>query len=345
MLNFDALKSFFARAPVDIVGIQCSTDGILAARLRKSGELPVIVGASIFSPVTSVLDQTKDSPAAVGPIDLPQKVKGRYAALCATTQVGSAKLLRVPESFDVNNREEVVARMALEGADDMRISTRVLIPGAAKSEARILAAAFPDSIASNLLRLMPAAGTPAARSIELGELAVINAFHNDPRFETMDQGYGLIHFDHDFSVIALFNNGVLSQLRTFPFGVAAVLKKVIQSLNLDQKTAKGVLMDGAFDLSQLIEEGFRDIRSQLVISRDFMERSENCALEQLFISGPASLTKPFMAGMSTTEQLAEWNVLNSFADRGMEELQEEMTAEPWRLTAAIGAALGGLLLP
>ena len=225
----------------------------------------------------------------------------------------------------------------------MRVASRVILPGAPKVEARILASVMPEKQAASLLGLMPKSGVPAARSIEVAELAVINAFHQDPQFAAYEQPYGLIHFDHDFSLIALFNKRVLSQIRLSPFGVAAVLQKVARALNVDAQTAEGVLMDGAFDISHLIEEGAREIRKELVICRDFMERSENCTLEKLFVSGPSSLVKPFMAGLPHPELISAWNVLTAFETSGT--LPEEVASEPWRFAAAIGSCLGVLLPP
>jgi hypothetical protein len=223
------------------------------------------------------------------------------------------------------------------------LSSRALVSGSAKVEARILVAAMPEDQATGLIQLMPATGMPAARSLTLSEIAVMNAFQNDPRWSDREDAFGLIHFDDDYSLIAMFNDGVLSQFRIFSFGVAMVLTKVMNTLNVDRPTAEGVLMDGAFDISHLIEENFRDVRSQLVICRDFMERSENCTLEQLFLSGPASLTRPFTEAMPAGEDFIEWNPLEPYAEGSPGAMPGELLTESWRFAAALGAGLGVLL--
>lgn len=138
----------------------------------------------------------------------------------------------------------------------MRIAHRNLAAGSAKSEARILVAAMPQRDAESLMLQLPSAGIPAARALDLSEVAVLNAFQNDPALANREDAFGLIHIDHEFSLIALFNAGVLSHIRIFPFGAVAVLQKIMHTLNVDQPTAEGVLTDGAFDISHLIEEGF-----------------------------------------------------------------------------------------
>lgn len=331
-------EKLFNRLPSDVVGLSWSGQTMQVIRLKRSGASLQIVGADSLL----LEEDIYAAPEKISAVALNARTRGRYAALCCPSRREAVKLLRVPESFDPANRDELLSRLTIDPGLAVRIAHRVLAPGAAKTEARILAGAMPEEQATRLMQCMPATGMPAARSLELAEIAVMNAFHNDPRFVDNEKACGLIHFDEAYSLIALYNEGILSQLRIFSFGVDAVLSKVMQALNVDQPTAQGVLMDGAFDLSHLIEEGFRDMRSQLVICRDFMERSENCALENLYISGPASLTRPFISGMSVPENVTEWNVLEPYPEATPGAVPEELAAEPWRMAAALGAALGVL---
>lgn len=323
------------RAPADVLGIDCGSDAVRLVRVKKNGNSFCLAGGAVLASV----DTESES---VNPLSLPVKLRGRFAALTAPSRPESVKILRLLESFDPDSKAEILARMNCKDDEDVRLAVRVLIPGAHKLEARLLAAVMPERQAEGLLALMPTSGAPAARSLGIAELGVINAFYRDPRFIDSKQARGLIHFDHDYSLIALFNDNQLSQFRTFSFGVHAVLQKICKALNLDSGTAGDVLNDGAFDISHLIEEDFRDVRSQLVISRDFMERSENCTLEELHISGPASLTRPFIGGLPVPESISNWSVLEPYAEAAAGDIPEELAAEPWRLAAAVGAALGVL---
>lgn len=343
MSALDQIKSLTNRAITDVVGLHVSSNGTRVVRMKKSGADPVIIGAAMLPPALVGLSGNEED-ARVSPLDLPVKLRGRYAALSVASRQGAVKLLRVPDSFRPDNRDDVMVRLACDQPREQRFATKVLIPAAGKNEARVLASAMPDTRARQLLKLMPTAGTPAARLVEVAELGVINAFHNDPRFRDHEDAYGLIHFDHDFSLVALFNNKILSQIRTFNFGISSVLLRVMKALNVDEPTAEGVLMDGAFDISHLIEDGAREIQAQLVICRDFMERSENCSLENLYVSGPAALTVPLGANRSNQQTMTPWNVLDAYAAQGEDAVPEELIPDSWRLAAAIGSCLG-LLLP
>jgi len=331
------IKGILKRPPADVVGIKCATGSTCAVRMKKSGEEIHLMGAAALAPVPLA------SGALSEPLDLPARVRGRFAALNCPAEPGAVKLLRVPEGFKTENRDEIINRLAFEYPDPIRVAAITLLPGAAKVEARVLASAMPERTAKALLGAMPTVGTPAPRALELSELAVMNAFLNDPRVMDNEGASGLIHVDHDFSFVALYNKMILSQLRIFPFGMSAVTKRVMQSLNVDEATAEGVLMDGAFDISHLIEDGARDIRSQLVISRDFMERSENCLLEKIYVSGSPALIKPVTKGIPGADQFIEWDILGAFKDTPDDAIPEELANSPWKLAAAIGSGLGALL--
>lgn len=341
MLVFDNLKKALNRTPSDVVGIDCSTSTARIVRIKKNGTSLRITSVAVLPLPEGLFSGAP----GLEPLALTARLRGRFASMSIPSTAGSAKLLRVSESFDPGNRDDILSLMAIEKNDELRVATAVILAAAPKVEGRVLAATMAESQAKVLLKLLPAAGTPAPRAIELSEVAVINAFANHPRVAAIEGALGLIHFDHDFSLIALFNNKLLSQLRIFPFGAASVSRKVMKALNVDQPTAEGVITDGAFDISHLIEDGAKEIRSQLVIGRDFMERSENCTMERLFVSGPVTLIKPFLDGMPVREPVDGWDPLEGFEGENENAVPDEFKAESWRFTAAIGSCLGVLLQP
>lgn len=308
--------------------------------MRKTAAGFNVVAAEELPPIS--LPDPSDNEASTdedqAELTLPPTVRARYAALLTHGVNSSIKLLRVPEGFDIQDRDVVAARLGIEAVKDFRVAAKLLQPATPRSEALILAVAFPERMASALLSLLPKTGLPAPRFIGLAELAAVNAFLNDPREPALSSAHGFIHFDHDFSIIALFNEGRLSQLRTFPFGMAAVIRRIRRVLNVDETTAAGVLSDGAFDISHLIEEETREVRGQFVISRDFMERSENCSLSALHISGAQALIKPFMRGTQIAKTWAAWDALNAYglASNGV-------GAASWSWTACVGSCIGVLM--
>lgn len=343
MPDWSKLKGLAQRTPNDVVGVDFASNRSRVVRLKRGPAGMQIAAAGLMDPITALQQSTpQDASAEVVKLDFAPAVKGRFAALSVCGQQAALKILRVPDGVDLSKDEEVATRCGLDSAAGYRCGHRVLLPPAARAEGRVLGLAFPEWQAEAMIACLPDTGTPAPRAVLISELSVINAFLNDPRFAAKKDAFGILHFDHDFSVIALFNDGVLSQLRTFSFGGAAVSAKVMQALNIDEPTAFGVLQDGAFDISHLLEEGTHEIRTQMVITRDFMERSENCVMEKLYLSGPETLTQPFKQSLASEDHFAEWRVNEAFETAAGAELDERLVQEPWQMTAAIGAALSVL---
>ena len=331
------------RTPTDVVGLDFASSGLRAVRLRKSVGKYQLMGAEVFPavPVQAVMEEGGAAVAdGFGQMTFPPQVRGRYAALLVPGTHAVVKLLRVSDKLDLADRENVMARLGFPKAEGYRLELRVIQPATPRMEAQVLAVTLPDRQAEAVLQLLPPAGWPAPRTIEVSELAVVNAFQLDPRFAGREKAYGLIHFDQDFSLVALFNRGYLSQLRTFPFGMAAVLRKLVKVLNVDELTAEGVLTDGAFDISHLIDEDARSLHGQFVISRDYMERTENCSLEELYVSGPAALARPFTETANWPGEMQEWNALAGF--RNGDQRAGSEPPDPWRFSAAVGGCLGML---
>lgn len=338
-------KEYLDRAPLDVVGVDCASNAVRTIRMRKTASGFSVAGAELLPPVPilSAMEAPEEGRSAlVHEIGFPPRIKGRYAALSAPGTNAVLKLLRLPEKFDLADPEQVLARLGFDKPEGYRVATRVIQPATARTEALVLAAAMPERMAEVMLRLLPKTGLPAPRFIGISELAVVNAFHNDPRRAGDATAHGLIHLDHDFSLLALFNQERLSQLRTFPFGMSSVFKRIMKVLNVDEETASGVLSDGAFDISHLIDEQTKEVRAQYVVCRDFMERSENCSLKKLYVSGPAALTAPFLRGEQSSEVREAWNALDAHADRAGGCMTEQLALNSWPLTAAIGACMGVL---
>ncbi|NLG35999.1 MAG: hypothetical protein GX548_11655 [Lentisphaerae bacterium] len=339
------LNDLMNRPPTDVVGLDCATSGVRAVRMKKTANGYSVTGAEVLppAPVHAVMDaEDGEMPEGLDVLALSPRVRGRYAALLVPGTHAVVKLLRLPDKFNLEDREQLLARLGFDKPAGYRVGTRVIQPASGRTEALVLATALPERIAEAMLELLPNAGLPAPRFIGISELGVVNAFHNDPRLAGSTEAMGLLHFDHDFSLLALFNQNRLSQLRTFPFGMAAVFRRIMKALNVDEDTAAGVLTDGAFDISHILGEETRDVRGQFVICRDFMERSENCRLEKMYVSGAPALTAPFLNEEQASETREPWSALEAFPDRAGGCMSERLAAEAWPLTAALGACTGML---
>ncbi len=344
------IKSWVNRAPADVVGIDCASNGVRLARIRQGANSPLLAGLDTL-PSVAIDEVTRTStgpfPKSIDVLPIPLKVRAKYAALSAPSSEAVIKMLRVPDQFDSSDAKDVAARLGVEQTDGYRVASRMLQAGTPRSEGHVLAAAMPDRLAAALLELLPSAGLPAPRALLFSEMGVLNAFLNDPTVKAKEETVGLIHFDQDFSVIGLFHHGLLSQFRTFSLGAATLLKKVSRALNVDEETAAGVLLDGAFDISHMIEDDYRSLKGHYVICRDFMERSENCRLQRLYITGPPALKQPFYADAQIEDKLTDWDPLARWqaAANGQELFSSEQAVDSWRWAAAMGGALSLLERP
>ena len=141
--------------------------------------------------------------------------------------------------------------------------------------------------------------------------------------------------------LALFNKGVLSLIRRFDFGTDSVLGAVQQSLGVDRETAEGIITDGSFDLSQSVSDVMDTLVKQLIISRDFVERRENCRIAKIFATGSLVSSNDCLSELRAAlgSEIETWNPFDSLTvPEGA--LSEEAKAEPWRFSAAVGACLG-----
>ena len=154
---------------------------------------------------------------------------------------------------------------------------------------------------------------------------------------------GLIDFGTSSTTLSFFNKGELVLLRQFEFGSGEVLKQVETTLHVDTDTAQGILADSAFDISELLRESLSPVANQLVVSRDFVERREDCSISSLHAIGGIALSKAAMGELeqALSVDIKQWD---PFAGLVMapQAMDEALRPQRWRFGAAIGAALAAL---
>jgi Tfp pilus assembly PilM family ATPase len=252
------------------------------------------------------------------------------------------KLLNVPAQGEKAGDLPLHDLLGLTDDAHYRIGYEILGPGTSRSDSRLLAVAVPEAQAQAVCRLFPS-GTPAPCSMEIAGLAVMTAFQHGPGGACAGECVGIVDFGASVSVLAIFNRGVLVLIRKFDFGTEAILKRVQESLGVDAETAQGILADGSFDVSQVAREVMAGFTQQLIISRDFVERRENCRMRKLYASGGVVGARDWQAEVQATVGLVPepWNPFEglSLAPGAVPDTLRGM--EP-RFAAAVGAALGSL---
>ncbi|MDD4870672.1 MAG: pilus assembly protein PilM, partial [Kiritimatiellae bacterium] len=203
----------------------------------------------------------------------------------------------------------------------------------------ILAVALPEAEAGIIAALLPT-GLPAPFSLEVSGLATMSTFLHSVGKYIMENAVGVIDFGARISTFALFNKGLLALIRRFNFGTNTLLDNVQQALGVDRETAQGIVSDGSFDISQSVSEVIEPIVKQLTVSRDFVERRENCHISKIYVSGGITVSRDSLEEIRSSMglEVVLWNPLEGLiVTQGA--IPENMTGKESRFSAAIGAAL------
>ena len=148
-------------------------------------------------------------------------------------------------------------------------------------------------------------------------------------------------FGDTTSSFAIFNNGLLALVRRFDVGTDTILEKIQESLGVDRDTAKGIIADGAFDISQPVSEVLEPLIKQIMVSRDFVERREDCHISKIYVSGGLVISRDSLDEMraSVGVDVDPWSPFDKLHVQP-DAVPENLVGQEWRFSAAVGAALG-----
>jgi type IV pilus assembly protein PilM len=339
MKSFKEVIDKMKHGPTDVVGIDVGTTAVKVARLRKGNNGAVTLLAADVLPKIEIPEQTPEAPAEVPALQIPPKLKGRYGSIVVSGQSAVIKLLSFPGAFDAAAEGKVVGSIGLDDPNNYRIGYKLITEGHGKSESRVLAVALPETEAKNMIMLFPT-GLPAPFSLEVSGLATMSAFLHSVGKQISENAVGVIDFGAKITSFALFNKGLLALIRRFNFGVNTLLDNVQQALGVDRETAQGIVSDGSFDISQSVNEVIEPIVKQLIVSRDFVERRENCHISKIYVSGGMTVSRDSLDEIKSSMglEVALWTPLEGLTvSEGA--IPGNMAGQESRFSAAIGAAL------
>jgi Tfp pilus assembly PilM family ATPase len=249
------------------------------------------------------------------------------------------KLLSFPGRFDEAAETKVVESMGLDNPDNYRVSYKVISEGHGKAEAKVLTVAVPEADAAASVKLF-ASGLPVPLSLELSGLATISAFLHACGEQHKEEAVGVVDFGAHGTSFGLFNKNVLALIRRFPVGTGAVLAKVQETLGVDLDTARGIVSDGSYDISQSVSEVMEPLVKQLIVSRDFVERRENCQLTKLYASGALVVSRDLIDEMrsSVGVDVALWNPFQGLT-LAPDAVPDSFAGQEWKFSAAVGACV------
>lgn len=324
------------KRPPEIVGLDFSSSGVKAVRMKRVNEQLSLVAAACFPP------------AEYGEIVRPNLGKAfatNYAALAISAP---ACVVRVVAHTSSHMQTEINRQIR----DQIGLDTSYRLasipsgqPVKGKGESRVLAVAIPDQDASAVLNLF-AAGPPAPCSLEISGLASMNAALAGAMAADPEAPACLLDCGSRVSMMVFVNKRAVILARKLDVGGEAVVDRVQKHLGVDRDMAQSIMSEGAIDISQSVREVIDPFLRQMMISRDFVERQENCRVTTVWITGGMSMSAYWTNEIrkATGMNVTAWNPLEGI-QVGADALPAELRGQECRLSAAIGAARGALLEP
>ncbi|MBN1671711.1 MAG: pilus assembly protein PilM [Kiritimatiellae bacterium] len=314
------------------MGIDVATTGVKAVMLKKSADAVSLLAADVFQP-----------PGGDALLELPKAFSARYCALGVSDRQSVIKLLSLPGKVEeAGAYGQIKEHMGLDSGE-YRIGYKVISEGHGRAETKLLAAALPEATIANALSMFRT-GIPVPCSMELSGLAALTAFLNGPGTQHDKEAVGVVEFGATSTFLAFFNSGTLVLLRKFDIGSDTICDKIQQALGVDADTARGILSDGSFDISQAVNEVLDPFLRQLVISRDFIERRDQCHIPKIYVSGTLQSSAQSMQQFIhvTGVQAEPWDPLAGLTVQAGA-VPEHLQGQESRLSAAIGAGLSAFL--
>jgi Tfp pilus assembly PilM family ATPase len=323
------------RSPSEIVAVDLATAGPKAVRMRKTKDGLTVVAAGFLEAAALSGQEGRDARLV-----LPKQFQTNYVAFTISGENAVVRILNVPGQTDVTQIPAEQIREHVGLGEEYRIGFVMASPARGKQEAKVLVVGIPEQEAAAIVKMVPV-GPPAPFSIEVAGLATLTCFLKGPGTQYAQEAVGVIESGARVTFMALFNKGVLALVRKFDFGSESLLGKVQQQLGVDRDTAQGIISDGSFDISQPVHEVMDPFLRQLSISKDFVERREDCRIGHLHVSGGASLSRYWMdeIGNASGVEVIRWNPFEGLI-MGPSALPVELGGQETRFTSSVGACLG-----
>lgn len=274
------------KSPAEIVGVDLGGTGLKAVRMRQVKDAISVIAADILPPL-----QLPDGPEDHNVrLKLPKALQTNYVAIAVSGQNSVVRLLNLQGHVEPQALDEAAVREHVGLAPEYRISHVVLPTVRGKQETKVLVVGFPEKEAKTILSLVPS-GPPAPYSVEVAGLSALTAFMNGPAQSSEHEAMAVIESGAHITFMALFHKKSLALVRKFDFGAESFVERVQQQLGVDRETARGIIADGSFDISQPVHEVMDPFLRQLTISKDFVERREDCHVGAVYLSGGTTLSR------------------------------------------------------
>lgn len=321
----------------EIVAVDFSQTETKCVRLRRINGGVQLIAADVLPRIHDEI--SADQKSARRSISLPSHLLCRCAALCLPGKNALVKLLNMPGHLDGGSEARIRENMGI-GAGDYRIGYKVLGYSHGRVETKLLTVALPENEVQRCLECF-SSGWPVPVAVELAGLAAINAFVSGYLDGCADESLGVVQLEDDVSFFAFIHKKEVVLIRKYDFGHDHMLNAIQSRLNVNRITAMNVASDQSFDISQMIKEVCDPFVRQLVISKHFVERRENCHVSRIFIPGavPASHRLAQEIRVASEAEVEQWDSSKAVIIRP-EAIAPRLAGQYSLLAASIGAAIG-----
>ena len=339
LLNLNAVLDRLKRGttPQEIVAVDFSQAEAKCARLRQINGKVQLIAADVLPRMQEGM--SADQKDARGSISLPKHLLCRCAALCLPGKNALVKLLNIPGHLDGGSEARIRENMGV-GTGDYRIGYKVLGYSHGRVETKLLTIALPENEIQRYLGYF-SSGWPVPVAVELAGLAAINTFVSGYLDSCADESVGVVQFEDDVSFFAFIHKKEPVLIRKYDFGHDHMLSAIQSRLNVNRQTALNVASDQSFDISQMIKEVCDPFVRQMVISKHFVERRENCHVSRIFIPGaaPASHRLAQEIRVASETEVEPWDLSKAVIIQPGA-IAPRLAGQYSLLAAAIGAGIG-----
>ena len=322
----------------EVVAVDFSQAEPKCARLRAVNGGVQLAAADVLPPVQEHGGEA-GSKDGRKPVELSKHLMSRSAILCLPGKNALVKLLSLPGHLDGGSEAKIRDDMGVSSGE-YRIGYKDLGYSHGRVETKLLTVAMPEVDVQRYLGYF-LSGWPVPVSIELAGLAAINAFVRGYLEHCADKSLGVIQLEDDVSFFAFLHEKELVLIRKYDFGYNNILSAIQSRLSVNRETALNVAADQSFDISQMIKEVCDPFVRQLVISKHFVERRENCRVTRIFIPGHAAASRRLAqeVRVASESEIEEWDAFKGLVVQP-EIVAPRLAGQNSLLAASIGAAVG-----
>lgn len=226
-------------------------------------------------------------------------VAAAYLGLDSAIPVGDTSLMKqglwaLPKAFQVPSAAfsvtspDAVLRQASGVEEALVDKGEVAYRTAAyatEEHAMPFVAALPEHVAFWAAHLLPEGHRPTAVSIQVTDLARVNAFMASPLFAQSNGTALLLIAGAESTALVIFHEFLPILYRKHSIGSRDVLDAVCKKMNLDEATVQELLNDNLVDPTAVIEPVLSPLFRQAELSVDYAVRMKGCFVDQFYLMG------------------------------------------------------------